>query len=171
VVTEAGPGTRKLRYCLKLFYSKIFSNVYACSALNSMIVTLRKYWPVLLLVLAGCLQLGAQSTATTPPPGITRGPSVEGITEYQLQNGLRVLLFPDATKTTTTVNMAYLVGSRNENYGETGMAHLLEHMLFKGSPKHKNMPQELTEHGARPNGSTWFDQQAISRPFNPVTPT
>src|SRR3954469_25450642 len=123
-----------------------------------MSVTLRKYWSVLVLVLAGCVQLRAQSTSTALPPGITRGPSVEGITEYQLQNGLRVLLFPDPTKTTTTVNMTYLVGSRNENYGETGMAHLLEHMLFKGSPKHRNIPQELTEHGARPNGSTWFDR-------------
>ena len=92
------------------------------------------------------------------PPGITRGASVEGITEYGLQNGLRVLLFPDPTKATTTVNITYLVGSRNESYGETGMAHLLEHMLFKGTPKHQNIPQELTEHGARPNGTTWFDR-------------
>ncbi len=92
------------------------------------------------------------------PAGIIRGASVEGITEYDLQNGLRVLLFPDPTKTTTTVNITYLVGSRNENYGESGMAHLLEHMLFKGSPRHRNIPQELTEHGARPNGTTSFDR-------------
>ncbi len=92
------------------------------------------------------------------PAGITRGPSVEGITEYDLENGLRVLLFPDPTKNTTTVNITYLVGSRNENYGETGMAHLLEHMLFKGSSQHRNIPRELTEHGARPNGTTWFDR-------------
>ncbi len=101
----------------------------------------------------------AQSSSNTPlPGGITRGASVEGITEYDLSNGLRVLLFPDPTKTTTTVNITYEVGSRNENYGETGMAHLLEHMLFRGTPRHKNIPQELTEHGARPNGSTWFDR-------------
>ncbi|MBV8068509.1 MAG: insulinase family protein, partial [Acidobacteriaceae bacterium] len=92
------------------------------------------------------------------PAGVVKGASVEGITEYDYPNGLRVLLFPDPTKTTTTVNMTYLVGSRNENYGETGMAHLLEHMLFKGSPKHTNIPQELTAHGARPNGSTSFDR-------------
>ena len=84
--------------------------------------------------------------------------SVEGITEYSLDNGLHVLLFPDPSKATLTVNMTYRVGSRNEGYGETGMAHLLEHMLFKGSPKHRNIPQELTSHGARPNGSTWFDR-------------
>src|SRR5262249_18171053 len=84
--------------------------------------------------------------------------SVEGITEYSLPNGMRVLLFPDPTKQTITVNITYLVGSRFENYGETGMAHLLEHMLFKGSPKHTNIPQELTEHGASPNGSTNDDR-------------
>jgi zinc protease len=87
-----------------------------------------------------------------------RGPTVEGITEYDLPNGLRVLLFPDSSKPTITVNITYLVGSRNEGYGETGMAHLLEHMVFKGTPRHRNIPQELTEHGAQPNGSTWFDR-------------
>jgi len=84
--------------------------------------------------------------------------SVEGITEYRLANGLHVLLFPDPTKPTITVNVTYLVGSRNESYGETGMAHLLEHLMFKGSPKHPNIPQEQTSHGARPNGSTWYDR-------------
>jgi predicted Zn-dependent peptidase len=60
--------------------------------------------------------------------------------EYRLKNGLRVLMFPDQTKQTITVNMTYLVGSRHENYGETGMAHLLEHMVFKGTPRHPNIP-------------------------------
>lgn len=99
-----------------------------------------------------------QATTTALPQGVERVASVEGITEYRLQNGLRVLLFPDMTKPTTTVNITYMVGSRNENYGETGMAHLLEHMMFKGSTKHRNVPQELTEHGARPNGTTWLDR-------------
>src|SRR5579885_1867874 len=75
--------------------------------------------------------------------------SVEGITEYRLANGLRVLLFPDQSKPTVTVNITYLVGSAQEGYGETGMAHLLEHLQFKGSKAHTNIPQELTEHGAR----------------------
>ncbi len=84
--------------------------------------------------------------------------AVEGITEYRLENGLRVLLFPDPSKPTITVNITYLVGSLHESYGETGMAHLLEHLVFKGSRKHPDIPKELTEHGARPNGSTWFDR-------------
>ena len=92
--------------------------------------------------------------------------TVEGITEYRLQNGLRVLLFPDNSKQTITVNVTYLVGSKHENYGETGMAHLLEHLVFKGTPKHPNIPQELTEHGARPNGTTWVDRTNYFETFN-----
>jgi zinc protease len=90
--------------------------------------------------------------------GVTKVTSVEGITEYRLDNGLRLLVFPDASKPNITVNMTYLVGSRHEGTGEGGMAHLLEHMVFKGSPKHTNIPQELTEHGARPNGTTNWDR-------------
>jgi zinc protease len=92
--------------------------------------------------------------------------SVEGITEYRLHNGLRVLLFPDQTKQTITVNITYMVGSKHENYGETGMAHLLEHLVFKGTPKHPNIPQELTEHGASPNGTTWTDRTNYFETFN-----
>ena len=69
-----------------------------------------------------------------------------------------MLLFPDATKPTTTVNVTYLVGSRQENYGETGMAHLLEHLLFKGTPSIPNIFQELGRRGMRMNGSTFFDR-------------
>lgn len=83
---------------------------------------------------------------------------VEGISEYQLKNGLKVLLFPDPSKETVTVNVTYKVGSKHENYGETGMAHLLEHLLFKGSKKHPNIPAELSSHGAQPNGTTWIDR-------------
>ena len=105
--------------------------------------------------------LMAQAAAAAQPAipsGVELVTSVEGITEYRLANGLTVLLFPDPSKQTITVNMTYMVGSRHENYGETGMAHLLEHLLFKGTPRHPNIPQELTEHGARPNGSTWYDR-------------
>jgi len=92
------------------------------------------------------------------PNGVKKVTSVEGITEYSLDNGLRFLVFPDTSKPTITVNMTYLVGSRHEGNGEGGMAHLLEHMLFKGSTKHLNIMQELTEHGCRPNGTTSFDR-------------
>ena len=108
-----------------------------------------------------CLTPSFVPTATAQAPG-PAGPqrvtSVEGITEYRLANGLQVLLFPDPTKETITVNVTYLVGSSHENYGETGMAHLLEHLVFKGTPRHPNIAQELTEHGSRPNGTTWTDR-------------
>jgi zinc protease len=111
----------------------------------------------ILLVVLACAALAAQAQ-TALPAGVTRGASVEGITEYRLDNGLRVLLFPDATKPTTTVNVTYLVGSRQENYGETGMAHLLEHLVFKGTPSIPNVFQELGRRGMQFNGTTFFDR-------------
>lgn len=108
-----------------------------------------------LVTCAGFTQNSTKSAISQPPVKVT---SVEGITEYKLANSLRVLLFPDPSKPTITVNATYLVGSRHEGYGETGMAHLLEHMVFKGSAKHPNIPKELTDHGASPNGSTWYDR-------------
>jgi zinc protease len=92
------------------------------------------------------------------PKGVTKVTSVEGITEYNLANGLSVLFAPDASKPTTTVNTTYLVGSRQENYGETGMAHLLEHLLFKGTPSHPGVMNELARRGLRANGSTSADR-------------
>ncbi|MEZ4948706.1 MAG: pitrilysin family protein [Saprospiraceae bacterium] len=100
------------------------------------------------------------------PEGVSYVTTVEGISEYQLDNGLRFLLFPDMSKPTATVNITYLVGSRHEGYGETGMAHLLEHMVFKGTPNHPDIPSELTEHGARPNGTTWYDRTNYFETFN-----
>src|SRR5260370_13741077 len=84
--------------------------------------------------------------------------SVEGITEYQFDNGLRSLLFPDNSQSKVTVNLTVLVGWRQEGYGETGMAHLLEHMVFKGTPRHPKIPKALQEHGAQFNGSTSNDR-------------
>ena len=100
------------------------------------------------------------------PAGVTEVASVEGITEYRLENGLRFLLFPDQSKEQITVNITYLVGSRHEGYGETGMAHLLEHLVFKGTPNHPDIPRELTEHGASPNGTTWFDRTNYFETFS-----
>lgn len=116
--------------------------------------------PMLLAGLSATAQkkTAPAAKAAKPSSGPVKVTSVEGITEYRLSNGLRVLLFPDPSKPKITVNATYLVGSRMEGYGETGMAHLLEHMLFKGSTKHKNIPQELTSHGASPNGSTSYDR-------------
>lgn len=109
----------------------------------------------------GLLAAGLPTFAQKPPDlpdGVTRVALVEGITEYRLENGLRVLLFPDASEPTVTVNITYLVGSRHEGYGEKGMAHLLEHLWFKGSPRHPDIYKELTSHGGKGSGITWTDR-------------
>ena len=84
--------------------------------------------------------------------------TIEGVTEYRLENGLQILLYPDLSQPTVTVNMTVFCGSRHEGYGEAGMAHLLEHMLFKGTPTHPEIPKVLQERGARFNGTTWVDR-------------
>src|SRR6185437_3027243 len=94
----------------------------------------------------------------TVPHKIT---SVEGITEYRLDNGVRILLFPDASTSKVTVNCTVFVGSRHEGYCETGMAHLLEHMVFKGCrmlPKVGDIPKALRDRGAVYNGTTSDDR-------------
>src|SRR6516164_11103392 len=99
--------------------------------------------------------IAVSAAAQHAAPRVT---SVEGITEYRLANGLKVLLFPDQSKPTVTVNVTYLVGSRFENYGETGMAHLLEHLMFKGTPAHPHIDKDFNARGMRFNGSTWLDR-------------
>lgn len=84
---------------------------------------------------------------------------VEGITEYQLENGVKLLLFPDNSKPQFTVNLTVNVGSRHEGYGEAGMAHLLEHMLFRGTDKHPDIPKLLKDRGVlNMNGTTNNDR-------------
>ena len=92
-----------------------------------------------------------------PPATATRVATVEGITEYRLDNGLRFLLFPDPSQQQITLNITYLVGSRHEGYGEAGTAHLLEHLVFKGTPDHPNIPNELSVHGGTYGGTAGFD--------------
>ncbi|MEO6368086.1 MAG: insulinase family protein, partial [Steroidobacteraceae bacterium] len=116
---------------------------------------------ILLLTFAAATIAPAPALAAAPPiarPAPEKVTEVEGITEYRLANGLRVLLFPDQSKPTITVNMTYLVGSRHENYGETGMAHLLEHMLFKGTPRHPDIVRDFNARGMRMNGTTSLDR-------------
>jgi zinc protease len=110
------------------------------------------------LTLAAIALLSAASAAQTLPPGVRTGPSMAGITEYTFPNGLRVLLLPDPGSSTITVNAVYLVGSRHEGYGESGMAHLLEHLLFITSTSDRNIKKELEDRGARWNGTTWYDR-------------
>src|ERR1035437_4096182 len=84
----------------------------------------------------------------TLPQGVQKVTSVEGITEYALPDGLHLLLFPDLSQAKVTVNMTYLIGSRQEGYGETGMAHLPQHMVFKQTKGGRDILKELTDRGA-----------------------
>src|SRR5690349_7817782 len=96
--------------------------------------------------------------AQTLPTGVVKNASMGGITEYAFANGLRVLLYPDAADPKITVNVTYLVGSRHEGYGETGMAHLLEHMNFIETTNGRDMKREITEHANPWNGTTSYDR-------------
>lgn len=113
----------------------------------------------------------AQNPAPSPatvalPAGITAGPALEGISEFRLGNGLKVLLFPDQSKALTLVNITYLVGSKHESYGESGMAHLLEHLVFKGTPTHPDMTKEFTARGMRWNGTTSHERTNYYEQFS-----
>src|SRR5688572_9400160 len=111
---------------------------------------MQRVWSALVIAAVGaaaCAADGPQKVAT-----------VEGITEYRLANGARVLLYPEPSRDNITVNMTVLVGSRHEGYGEAGMAHLLEHMVFKGTPTFPNVPKALRDHGANFNGTTNEDR-------------
>ena len=117
--------------------------------------------PLRELTLLAALWCGLSSVplmAQPLPAGVAAVTSVEGIDEYRLPNGLQVLLIPDDSKPTTTVNLTYRVGSRHENYGETGMAHLLEHMLFKGTPTNPQPKSDFAARGLRFNGTTSNDR-------------
>src|SRR5262245_18127811 len=92
------------------------------------------------------------------PTGVQKMSSMEGITEYNFANGLKVLLYPDAAQPKITVNVTYLVGSRHEGYGETGMAHLLDHMNFIETANGRKVKDELVAHGANWNGTTSDDR-------------
>ncbi|NYZ61852.1 M16 family metallopeptidase [Luteimonas deserti] len=111
------------------------------------------------VLLALCMALGATMAAQAQAPRLEAPVhSAEGIDEYRFDNGLRLVLFPDASRPVTTVNVTYRVGSRHEGYGETGMAHLLEHLVFKGTPTHPDIPGAMRARGIRFNGTTWYDR-------------
>src|SRR5579864_7852024 len=100
----------------------------------------------------------AAGFAQTLPQGVQKKASMGGITEYDFPNGLKVLLYPDPALPEITVNVTYMVGSRHEGYGETGMAHLLEHMDFIETTNGRQIKDEITAHSSGWNGSTDSDR-------------
>jgi zinc protease len=82
------------------------------------------------------------------------------IVQRSLANGLRVVASPDHGTPTVAVNLWYDVGSRDEQPGRTGFAHLFEHLMFQGSA-HVPSGQHiglLQAAGASVNATTWFDR-------------
>ena len=133
----------------------------------------RACWFTLALFLTACDATDPQQeqppqaqTQPGPAGGVTHVTTVEGIAEYRLDNGLQVLLFQDPSKATITVNMTYLVGSVDESYGETGMAHLLEHMLFKSSTKFPDILAAIRSRGGQFNGTTSWDRTNYFETFD-----
>jgi zinc protease len=92
----------------------------------------------------------------------------QGIDEYELSNGLKVLLFFDPSEANVTVNITYLVGSRHEGRGEAGMAHLLEHMLFRGTKDLRDVKGALQDRGAQFNATTWYDRTNYFETLTPM---
>ena len=113
------------------------------------------YLLLILLIQFVSAQQKSISQTSSQPTFVTE---VEGVKEYRLNNGLQVLLLQDPAINNIVVNVVYHVGSRNEGYGETGMAHLLEHMMFKPSKKFSSIKQTIADKGAEANGSTWYDR-------------
>jgi zinc protease len=109
-----------------------------------------------LWLLAGDTSALAEAVAVHASPQAIR--TIEGVAEYRLSNGLQVLLDADPSSSTVTVNVTYKVGSRHESYGESGMAHLLEHLNFKGTPRYPDIWGSINRHGASANASTSYDR-------------
>lgn len=122
------------------------------------ITSTRRAVSTIAAALGAMLALPGAASAQAKAPQLEQVASVEGVTEYRLPNGMRVLLFPDPSKPKVTVALTVFVGSRHEGYGETGMAHLLEHMVFKGTPTHPDIPGVFKERGAQFNGTTNDDR-------------
>src|SRR5262245_53813408 len=128
------------------------------STVTKGVIMRMRHLSCLVWVIVLMLVLGQVHAILAADQALQKIVTVEGITEYRLDNGLRVLLFPDPSKPRVTVNLTVFVGSRHEGYGEAGMAHLLEHMVFKGTPSHPNISQALQGRGAQFNGTTSPDR-------------
>lgn len=110
--------------------------------------------PIVLSV-ALCLGIGAEVSAQAATPG---GAPL-AVTEATLDNGLRVLVQDDPRNPIVAVQVFYRVGSRNERPGATGLAHFLEHMMFKGTPTYGRgqVARLIEENGGRDNAYTTKD--------------
>ena len=111
----------------------------------------------LLVLLFAVLVPIAPATAkpvVTPPLLARLDAQAGGFSSYVLANGFKIILVPFASAANARVELVVKTGSKLEGYGETGMAHLLEHMLFKSAGQRADLKSELTALGATWNGTT-----------------
>jgi zinc protease len=113
----------------------------------------RRLLPILLLTLV--LPAG-RPAAQAPPPAVGM---VDTVLAATLDNGLRVLLLEDRRSPIVSFQVWYRVGSRNEQRGATGIAHFLEHLMFKGTPRHgpRQFAQLVEQNGGQDNAFTSHD--------------
>ena len=85
--------------------------------------------------------------------------AADGVVAVTLDNGLRVLLLEDHRSPVAAFQVWYRVGSRNEARGRTGLAHFLEHMMFKGTPTYgpRQFSRLVEQNGGRDNAFTSQD--------------
>ena len=97
---------------------------------------------------------GAARAATAPASALTAG-----VQEMVLSNGLTLLVKEVRNAPVVSFSVWYRAGSRNEHTGITGVSHLLEHMLFKGTKQYRlgEIPRSLFLNGAAFNASTYYD--------------
>ena len=89
------------------------------------------------------------------PAGVQKVTSVEGITEYSFPTDCACCSFPITPSPKSPSTSLTWWARAIEGYGETGMAHLMEHILFLRTKADKDIKKELTDHGALWNGTTW----------------
>ncbi len=114
---------------------------------------------------ASAAKAARKITAKSKTPVNARliGPEEMGVSEYRLDNGLKVLLAPNHSAPVVTFMQLFRVGSRDEGVGHTGATHFLEHMMFKGTRKFDpqnglDSTELLNRIGAVSNATTWFDR-------------
>lgn len=88
-----------------------------------------------------------------------------GIYEYVAPNKMKVILLPDLSTPSLTVAMTYNVGSKEEGRGETGMAHMLEHLLMNGSANFDSLWEEMAKRAVDFNADTWLDRTRFFETF------
>ena len=100
----------------------------------------------LLLLFAGIMAMGQQGNIK--------------FTEYELPNGLHVILHQDHATPNVIVSLMYHVGSKNEDPERTGFAHLFEHLMFEGSEyiERGEYMKIVQSSGGELNANTWFDR-------------